>query len=94
MGVDGSAWAGGGERGGKLPGDAGRNRVDFRHAMYPLDTADDGKRASSTSGVLAKLSPRGELEGGWVLRVNRVFLFLGSIFEYYRSFKGRIELCI
>ena len=29
MGVDGSAWAGGGERGGKLPGDAGRNRVDF-----------------------------------------------------------------
>ena len=40
MGVDGRAWAGGGERGGKLPGDAGRNRVDFRHAMYPLDTAD------------------------------------------------------
>ena len=29
MRVDGSAWAGGGERGGKLPGDAGRNRVDF-----------------------------------------------------------------
>ena len=29
MGFEGSAWAGGGERGGKLPGDAGRNRVDF-----------------------------------------------------------------
>ena len=38
--VDGSAWADGGERGGKLPGDAGRNRVDFRHAMYPVDAAD------------------------------------------------------
>ena len=22
------------------PGDAGKNRVDFRRAMYPLDTAD------------------------------------------------------
>ena len=55
--------------------------------MYPVDTADDGKRASSTSGVLAKLIPRGELEGGRGLAQNCSLMVWGSNFEYDRLFK-------
>ena len=59
-----------------------------------MDTADDGKRASSTSGVLAKLIPRGELEGGRDLEVKDALMVRGSNFEYYRSFKVIIEVWI
>ena len=82
--VDGSAWAGGGERGGKLPGDAGRNRVDFRHAMYPVDTADLKAYAlPPTPKRTRRFQSLGDL--GWVFLVFKYACVFVSCLEVTRT---------